>query len=135
GTGFAFTVTAVTGTSGPAYSGTIQFKSSDAKATFPAFKTLQTGKIIVTGTFLSAGLQTITVADPSNAAISGTSVSFSVEAAASLPPGLSFNIPGNAIVGTPFNFSVIATGSEALAYSGTVNLTSSDLSALLPGAV
>ncbi len=124
GSAFTFTVVAVTGTSGPAYSGTVQFASNDGSALLPSPVALASGSLVLTGTFLSIGTDSIIASDPTNAAVSGTGFS---EVPALTVTGFNVSLPSAVTTGTPVVFTVTALGAGAPTYSGTL-LFASDAS-------
>jgi Bacterial Ig-like domain (group 2)/Divergent InlB B-repeat domain len=138
GTPFTFTVTALTasGTTVTGYTGTVHFTSSDAAATLPAnytFTAADSGVHVFSATLKKAGSQTITATDTVTAAITGTSNPIVVSAG----PATHFSItaPATADSGTSFNFTVTALdagNNTATGYTGTVQFSSSDGSAILP---
>ncbi len=75
GTPFTFTVTAEDSNNNVAtgYTGTVHFSSSDTAATLPANSTLVNGTETFTGTFGTAGLQTLTATDTVSTSITGES--------------------------------------------------------------
>ena len=137
GTSFTDTVTAENPTTGdvdPNFTGTIQFTSTDSKiqglpSTYMFTKT-DAGVATFTVTLETAGSQTITETSASGPVVSTIAVS---PAAAS-----QFVISGlsTATVGTSASFTVTAKdayGNVATGYVGTVEFTSSDTAAILPG--
>lgn len=75
GTPFTFTVTAEDSNNNVAtgYTGTVHFSSLDTAATLPANSTLVNGTETFTGTFGTAGLQTLTATDTVSTSITGES--------------------------------------------------------------
>jgi hypothetical protein len=75
GNPIALTVTALDayGNTAPSYGGTVTFSSSDAAAALPSGGPLTAGAGTFSATLMAAGMQTITVTDPANPAMSGTS--------------------------------------------------------------
>jgi hypothetical protein len=136
GTAFTVTVTAqdpfnnlVTG-----YSGTINFSSSGGSPVLPASTTLAKGSVSFSATLKTAALQTITATDSANANLTGNSSGISVSAATA--NHYVVTAPGGTTAGSPFAFTVTAQdpfNNTAIAYSGTVHLTSGDGQAVLPG--
>jgi hypothetical protein len=121
------------------YSGTVHFSSSDPNATLPADYTF-TAADAGTHTFSAgvvfgtAGSQTLRVADTSTTSLAG-SASLTVAA----PPAarLALGNPSTSTAGQSFNLVVTALdaqGNVLTGYTGTVQLTSSDSQAVLPGA-
>ena len=136
GTAFNFTVTALDGSNGvvSSYAGTVHFTSSDGQAMLPANSTLTNGIGTFSATLKTLGGQTITATDAATASITGTSNSINITG----PPATHFSVtaPATATTGTPFNFTVTpldASNNVVTSYSGTVNFTSTDGQALLPG--
>ncbi len=114
------------------YSGTVNLKSSDPQAVFPASYTFVPGGTnSVQVTFKTAGTQSITATDSVNPAITGTS-SFTVGAAATS----TFSITGgDGAAGVLHSVTITARdpyGNFTSGYNGTVHFTSSDPSAILP---
>jgi hypothetical protein len=137
GTSFTYTVTAENPTTGkvdPSFTGTIGFTSTDSKiqglpSTY-TFTTADAGVATFTVTLETAGSQTITETSASGSVTSTIAVS---PAPASL-----FVIIGlsSATVGTAQSFTVTAKdayGNVATDYTGTVEFSSSDAAATLPG--
>jgi Bacterial Ig-like domain (group 3) len=133
---FTVTVTALDayGNVATGYSGIVQLTSTD-----PGFvngtgdNTLTNGVGTFTVGLKQAGTQTITATDSASSSITGTSNSILVN------PGpanrLTILAPASANVGGQFQFTVTANdlyGNVATSYTGTVRLTSSDASAVLP---
>jgi len=120
----------------PAYSGTVSFTSTDASADLPADGTLTNGAGVFPATFNTNGSWTVTATDTQAASIDGTTGPILVSAVPPAPAThLSVTVPSGAVAGTPFNVTVTAldaTDQTASAYSGTVQLTSSDAGAVLP---
>jgi hypothetical protein len=114
------------------YTGTVHLTSSDGQATLPADSTLTNGSGSFDVTLRTAGGQTVTATD-TGGAITGTSSTVGVTAAAVSRFG--FSVPGTALTGTAFSFSVTAVdafGNAVTGYGGTVHFTSSDGQASLP---
>ncbi len=133
GAPFSFTVVAVTGTSPavPAYSGTVQFVSAGGEIQLPSPEAFASGSLVLTGTALSSGTLSIAAQDPGNPAIAGASAAIVASETPSIT-GFNVSVPASAVQGQPFTFTVVATGSGALAYSGAVRFSSSDPLAILP---
>jgi hypothetical protein len=76
GSAFSFTVTALDQSNNvdSGYAGTVHFTSSDGQAVLPANATLSNGFGTFSATLKTAGNQTITATDTSNASITGTGV-------------------------------------------------------------
>ena len=131
-----FTVTALDalGNQATGYAGTAKFTSSDARAVLPANATLTSGVGSFGAILKTAGSQTITATDNSNASITGTSGIVTVN------PGsytqLAVIAPGAATKGTAFNFTVTAEdayGNTETGNSDSLTFTSTDGAATLPG--
>jgi subtilisin family serine protease len=139
GTSQTFIVTALSPSGGTdaSYMGTVQFSSSDPSAVLPSSATLTNGTATFSVTFKTAGLQSITATDAANKAIIGTEENILVQAGVAS----TFKVvpaPGPVTALTAESFTVTALdvyGNIALGYAGTVNFTSSDSAAILPGAV
>jgi hypothetical protein len=136
GGAFNFTVTALnpgdqvlTG-----FGDTIHFTSSDAAASFANNDvTLSNGSGTFTGTLFTAGNQTITATDNSNANFTGMSNVISVAPLSATH--LAVSAPATATHGTAFTFSVTAQdqfNNTATGFTDMVHFTSSDGSASLP---
>ena len=135
----SITVTAKSsgGTTVTSYTGTVHFTSTDGTATLPAdytFVSGDNGTHAFTGVILkTAAVQSITATD-TGTAITGTQSSIGV-----VPDG-AFSLvvsgyPSPQFVGTAGDVTVTAKdayGNVATAYNGTVQFTSSDISATLP---
>ncbi|MGB6726252.1 MAG: choice-of-anchor Q domain-containing protein, partial [Terracidiphilus sp.] len=114
------------------YNGTVALTSSDPGFVNLGPFTLANGQTVATAVLKTAGVDTITATDVSNASITGTG-SFTVQPGAATHFGLS--APTAAYAGSPINFTVTAYdlyGNVATSYSGTVHFTSTDASAVLP---
>src|SRR5205823_543783 len=136
GTAFNFTVTAQDAFNNTAtsYSGTVNFTSNDSNATLPGNDKNTTRTGTFDATLRTAGLRTITATDTANTIITDTSQPPTVSAAAPYPTPV--RSPTSASAGTAFNFTVTAQdqfNNTATGYSGTVNFTSNDGQATLPG--
>ncbi len=133
GTPFTYTVTAedqfnntVTG-----YTGTVHFTSSDtnSKLMLPADGTLTDGTGAFSAMLVTAGDQTIAATDTVISAITDSSNTINVSAAAAMQFAVS--APVTATAGTPFTFTIIAEDqfdNTATGYTGTVHFTASDRS-------
>ncbi len=114
------------------YAGTANVTSSDPGATVPASVTFTNGQATFRATFATAGQQTLTVTDNSNAALTSTADT-NVSAAhfvLQLPQGVS--------IGSPVSVHLLAEDGQnhlLSTYTGTANLTSSDSGATLPATV
>lgn len=134
GTPFTFTVTAETqsGNLNTAYSGTVQFTSSDPQAVLPANAILTNGTGTFTATLRTSGRQTITATDTATSAITGTSASILASGPAT---HFAITVPASATTGSAFIFIVVAQdqfNNTAVTYGGTVRFASSDAQAVLP---
>jgi hypothetical protein len=142
GAPFSFVVTALDAANNvvPSYTGTVQFTGTDRQATlpFPYAFTIgpggDNGVHTFTGvTLRTAGVQTIGVSDMTNAAATGsTPVAVSPAAAAVLDVAA----PSTVTAGVAFALTVTVRdtyGNVVTGYRGTVQLTSSDRKAALPG--
>jgi hypothetical protein len=115
------------------YAGKVHFTSTDGAATLPADATLTNGVGSFGATLKTAGKQTITAADAAAGAITGTSGSIAVSAAAA--DHFTLSAPASATAGTPISFKVSAFdpyGNQATGYAGTVHFSSTDSAATLP---
>jgi fibronectin type 3 domain-containing protein len=136
GSTFGFTVMALDAYNNTAtgYSGTVAFTSTDGKASLPASSTLTNGVGSFNAALKTAGGQTITATDAGSSSITGTSNTITVSAAA-----LSMFLitsPASTTAGASFSITVTATdayGNRVTNYLGTVQFTSSDGAATLPG--
>jgi hypothetical protein len=142
GAPLSFVVTALDAANNvvPSYTGTVQFTSTDGQATlpFPYVFTIgpggDNGVHTFTGvTLRTAGVQTIGVSDMTNAAATGsTPVAVSPAAAAVLD----ITAPSTVTAGVAFALTVTIRdtyGNVVTGYRGTVQFTSSDRKAGLPG--
>lgn len=129
------TVTALTAgnATAAAYAGTVHLTSTDGSAILPANRTLANGTGTFQVTLATAGAQTVTATDTVAASITGTSGAITVE------PGTAFRFvvaaPSTAIGGVPVSIMVTAYDAEnnvATGYTGMVDFTSTDGSAVLP---
>ena len=138
GTPISLTVTAdmPSGRTDTGYLGTIRFSSSDVQAGLPAsytFTAANAGSHTFSITLKSAGAQTVTTSDASNAGITGsTGITVSPAAASQL---ILTGLSSAATVATPLTFTITAKdpfGNVATAYAGSIHFTSSDTLAVLP---
>lgn len=136
GAALDFTVTALdaTGNTVTSYSGTVQFTSSDAQATFQTNnQTLTNGAGTFSVTLKTSGTQTITATDTQKKSITGASIPLYVSG-----PATHFTVtPFATTVPTRSRTSVTVTAfdasnKQANGYSGTVHFISSDGKAILP---
>jgi hypothetical protein len=139
GKAFSITVSAVDDFNNPitGYTGTIHFTSTDPKATLPADYTFvgsDNGQHTFTGVILrKAGSQRITATDTVISSITG-SATIKVNPAAATH--FTVVAPSSATAGTALTITVTALdqfGNVATGYLGTVQFTSSDVAAGLPG--
>jgi hypothetical protein len=130
----AFTVTArdYAGNPAPGYRGTVHFTSSDTHAILPAdytFTADDAGTQTFTATLVTAGIQSITVADTVTPAQSrGTQSGIQVDPAAVSNFVLS-GFPSSTVAGDAHDLTVTAKdayGNIVTAYDGTVDLSSND---------
>jgi hypothetical protein len=135
---FTVTVTALQpdNTLYPTYTLTAHFTSSDLKAILPGnytFTASDNGKHSFSVTFKTAGVQTFTATDTTDAVITGSGTVTVMAAAAS---SLNFaGYPASVVAGTAHQIIVTARdlyGNIATGYSGTVHFTSGDPQAVLP---
>jgi len=122
----------------PGFTDTVSFSSSDPQAVLPGTYTFTSGDAGVrtfSATLKTAGSQSITVQDSSNADVAlGTQAGITVNPAAASRLQVS-GFPSSVIAGTAHNFTVTAFdpyGNVATGYRGTVTFTSSDSQAALP---
>jgi hypothetical protein len=118
------------------YSGTATLTSSDAAATLPATVTFDRGRALFQVTFGTAGLQTITASDESDASITASSTTNVAAPAATTRYVLT--MPAGATAGTPVTVQITATDAQNFPVktdTSTANLTSSDAAATLPASV
>ena len=135
------TVTALNASNGTVtgYTGTVHFTSSDSQvAGLPAnytFTAADNGVHTFTGlglTLKTAGSQTVTATDTVTSSITGSATVAVSPAAAST---LAVTAPASVTTGVSFSVTVTAKdpyGNTATGYTGTVQFTSSDSSAVLP---
>lgn len=132
----SFTVTALDayGNTATAYAGTVKFTSTDAQAVLPANSSLASGTGSFVATLKTAGSQTITATDTSAAATTGTSGSVTVNPGAYTQ--LVVTAPATVTPGAVFNFTATAEdayGNTETTNTDSLNFTSSDNAAVLPG--
>jgi photosystem II stability/assembly factor-like uncharacterized protein len=139
GSAFDVTVTALDsyGNTDPSYRGTVQLGCDDTQATLSgpsAFAASDNGVHLFSGvTLRTAGTRSLTATDTGNASITGSGT-VSLSAAAATHLGLM--APATATAGIAFDVTVTALdpyGNPNTGYRGTVQLTSSDPQATLPG--
>jgi hypothetical protein len=122
------------GNTATGYSGTVTFKSSDPQAVLPAPATLTNGSGTFTATLKTAGSQSLTAADTTNASLTGNQTGIVVNPAATSKFVVA-GFPSPVTAGVPGPFAVTAEdtyGNVTPAYSGTVHFSSSDPQAALP---
>ncbi len=119
------------------YTGTAHFSSTDAAALLPAdyaFIAADHGLHTFASVILkTAGNQTLTATDVATRSLTGSAATAVSAAAAS---HLTLTAPTDTAAGTAFGITVRALdpyGNVALRYTGTIHLSSSDSTALLPG--
>ena len=137
--GAAFTVTVSAadayGNAVTSYTGTAIITSTDAQASLPAshtFTAAEGGTFTFTTALKTAGSQTITFTDSANSA-NTASLTSAVKAAAASK--LAISTAASVTAGTAQNVTVTVTdayGNVVTNYTGTVQLSSSDLQAVLP---
>ena len=116
------------------YAGEVQYTSSDPQAVLVAGQTLSAGTGTTQVTFYTAGNQTVSAKDSGNGSITGTSTAINVKVLTTTH--FSVTLPGTAITGSAFNFTVTAldaSNNQVGTYSGIVHFTSSDAQAVVPG--
>ncbi len=131
-----FTVTATDqygNPTGSAYTGTVQFSSTDATASMPPSTTLTNGTGTFQTVFTKIGSPTITAQDSISKGILGNTGVINVSTVAT-----KFKVVPNfttIAAGTPFSVTVTAVddlGNAATAYTGTVQITTSGGNPVLP---
>ena len=138
----SITVTAEDPNNNPAtaYTGTIQFTSTDGSAVLPAnytFVAADNGTHTFTGVALktvAGGTKSITATDTGNGTITGTQSGITVTPATAATLTVS-GFPASKTAGVADNVTVTAKdayGNTATGYTGTVHFTSSDTAASLP---
>jgi hypothetical protein len=135
----SFTVTArdTNGNVATGYTGTVHFTSVDLKATLPAdytFTAMDGGTHVFSVVFGSTSVQTITATDTLTPTLTSTGRTWVYAGAMA---SLSVYMSSTTVAGVVQVFSVKALdayGNTATGYTGTVQVTSSDLSAVLPAA-
>ncbi len=119
-----------------AYTGTVHFTSSDAKAVLPAnytFTAADAGKHTFSATLKTAGTQSITATDTTRASLTGTEGGITVNPAAASK--FLISAPSSVRSGVAFSFTITvqdAYGNVVTGYIGTIHFSSSDSSAKLP---
>src|SRR5262249_42800956 len=118
-----------------AYTGTVHFTSSDAKAVLPADYTFSTGDNGVhtfSASLRTAGTQSLTATDTANATLTASQTGISVVAGAVSKLVVSGYLATTA--GTAQSFTAAATdvyGNVVTGYRGTVHFSSSDARAVI----
>ncbi len=135
GNAFRFTVAALDsfGNIANGYKGTVHFSSNDSKAVLPQDATLTAGVGTFSATLASAGTLTLTAADDAVSSLSGTSPAILVSPIAASQ--FAVFAPATATAGTAVSVTVSAEdrfGNFATGYQGTIHVTSTDPSAVLP---
>ena len=135
GSAFNFTVTAVdrNGATLTSFGDTLHFTSSDGQAVLPADSALSSGTATFSATLKTAGNQTITATDTSNASVHGQSGTISVTPVAATH--LAVSAPSTVSNGVAFTVTVTAQdqfNNTATGFGDTVHFTTSDGSATLP---
>jgi hypothetical protein len=137
GTAFNFTVFALDAFNNQAasYSGTVHFSSTDSSAILPANSTLSNGAGTFSATLKTSGNQTITATDTVTASLTGTSFAISASG-----PATHFSFSAQAAASTRrtitlFVSALDASNNGSTGYNGTVHITSSDGTAILPANV
>jgi hypothetical protein len=140
GGSFTVTITALTAANAidTSYTGSVLLTSSDPQATFPNGNpvtfTAGTGKATATVTLKTAGSRTVTAADSTNPAASGTSGAATVSAASAAKLQVTA-YPSPDVVGTSNSFTVTALdpyNNVATSFRDAVTLSSTDPLANLP---
>jgi hypothetical protein len=138
GASHSYTVTAEDpyGNVATGYTGTVHFTSSDPRAVLPAnytFTAAAAGRHSFSATLKTAGTQSITATDTTNAILT-SAVNITVNPAAASKFILTG--PSSVSVGVPFSLTLTvqdAYGNIVTGYIGTVHFSSSDSAAALPG--
>ena len=132
---FTFTADNAYGTINTGYTGTVHFTSTDPQAILPAdfaFMPAEAGVHTFTAKLKTAGTQSITATDTANNVLAGSTTTSVTAAAASV---LVITGPSAATAGVAFSITVTAYdayGNVASGYAGTLQFTSSDMTANLP---
>jgi hypothetical protein len=134
GAAFNFTVTALDALNNTAtgYSGTVHFTSSDAQAALPGDSTLTQGVGTFSVTLKTSGSQTITATDTVTASLTGNASGIRASG-----PATHFTFSPQAAATTRRSFNIFVTALDAsnngsTGYNGTVHVTSTDGTAILP---
>lgn len=118
------------------YNGTATLTSTDSAATLPATVTFREGRAAIRVTFVTVGPQSLTVTGGPDGAITATAST--TVAPPLLVTRFAVLMPRFAAVGMPLSGRLVAldaSGRVVTSFGGTVNLTSSDLAAVLPATV
>ncbi|MBS0263724.1 MAG: VCBS repeat-containing protein [Planctomycetes bacterium] len=136
---FTVTIRDAYGNAATDYRGTIDFSSTDSKATLPAsytFTAADAGTHSFTATFASSGGQSLTVTDASDPLkLTATQKDFLITTAALNAFQLKTTSATNATAGQAFNLTISATdafGNVITDYTGTALFTSTDAQASVP---
>ncbi len=117
-------------------SSTVNLTSSDGAATLPASVTLNNGRATFQATFGTAGLQSISAVNESDASVSGSASTNVVDAAAATHFVLSLRQGTNAGSAVTVQISALDSSNHWVTnFSDAVNLASSDAAATLPSSV
>jgi hypothetical protein len=138
GVAVPFAISAIDAFGNPvsAFSDTVHFTSSDARATLPAdyaYSTADNGSHQFSATPMTAGTQTLTVTDTSVRSVAGVQVSILVNAGAAAK--FVITVPTGTVAGAALSSIVKAydvAGNAASNYTGTIHFSSTDPKAVLP---
>jgi hypothetical protein len=138
GSAFTLTLTArdAYGNTATGYTGTVHFKSSDARAVLPAnytFTSSDAGSHTFSVTLETAGTQSVTASDTITSSITGTASGIAVNPAAAAK--FLLTAPSSVTRGVAFSVTLTvedAYGNVVTGYVGTVHFKSSDSTATLP---
>ena len=117
------------------YTGLVNFASTDGSATLPADSTLTGGMGTFVATFGTQASDTLIISDTDDGSIYGEATIGVGAAATNSATQLTIRVPSAAVAGTPILATVTALDSMnriSTGYTGTVQFTSSDGSAILP---
>ena len=137
GQGFSVRATAIDafGNKAKNYFGRVSFATSALNASLPPNYTFDSSDLGIHDFFVwlnTAGSQSLTIVDTSNAAVGGTEVA---SVAPNVASALSISVSSSTIAGAPVSVTVKAVdayGNTATGYRGTVSFSSSDVQAGLP---
>jgi hypothetical protein len=124
------------GNTATGYVGVVHFTSTDLQATLPADALLTNGIGLFSVALKTAGTQSVTATDALTATLTGTQSGITVNP--SVAAAFIIAAPATVAPGVPFSFTVTAVdayGNVATGYNGTIQLSSSDKKAVLPGNV